>query len=103
MPLSQCAIRQGNKLLCCDRCQLESSPTLRIRVQFRGSIRAVLCSFAVVFGTAAFLLLSQSASGQERPDAPSATRDAQSKQGGTGGFFSTLNHKSIVFPDIATN
>jgi hypothetical protein len=53
--------------------------------------------------SAAVLWAQQPASGQDHPDAPSATRSAQSdSRKPPAGFFSTLNRKSIFFPDIAT-
>ncbi len=51
---------------------------------------------------AAVLCAQQPASSQDRPDAPSTTRSAQSPRKPPRGFVSTLNRKSIVFPDIAT-
>jgi hypothetical protein len=58
----------------------------------------------VIFASSAAVLSApQVASGQDRPDAPSATRSAQTgARKSSAGFFSTLNRKSIVFPDIAT-
>jgi hypothetical protein len=53
--------------------------------------------------SAAVLRAQQPPSGQDHPDAPSATRSAQSaSRKPPAGFFATLNRKSIVFPDIAT-
>jgi hypothetical protein len=53
--------------------------------------------------SAAMLHAQQAASSQDQPDAPSATRSAQTTPRKSSiGFFSTLNRKSIVFPDIAT-
>ncbi len=53
--------------------------------------------------SAAVLCAQQPAAGQDRPDAPSATRSAQSSpRKPPAGFVTTLNRKSIVFPDIAT-
>ena len=63
----------------------------------------MLFSAAMFVCSAAVLCAQQPASGQDHPDAPSATRSAQSiPRKPPAGFFSTLNRKSIVFPDIAT-
>jgi hypothetical protein len=44
------------------------------------------------------------ASSQNPPDAPSATRSAQTSQRNTPkGVFETINRKSLFFPDIATS
>jgi len=63
----------------------------------------VLFYAATFMGSVALLRAQQPASGQEHPDAPSATRSAQSaSRKPPAGFVSTIRRRSIVFPDIAT-
>jgi hypothetical protein len=72
-------------------------------VRPRRSFRAILFSAVIFASSVAVLSAPQVASAQDRPDAPSATRSAQTgARKSPAGFFSTLNRKSIVFPDIAT-
>src|SRR5882672_8344793 len=103
MPLSQCATRQAPKPRT-SLTQCEPTPEFSILpVRLCRLFRAIVF-FAATFGcSAATLCAQQPASGQDRPDAPSATRSAQSgPRRSPAGFFLTLNRKSIVFPDIAT-
>jgi hypothetical protein len=59
-----------------------------------------LLSAAMVLCFAAAVQAQQPTSTPPTPDAPSTT---QARRKPPAGFFSTLNHKSIFFPDIATN
>jgi len=103
MPLSQCATRQVQKLRTSRKCQCDPSEFSIPPVRLRRLFRAVLLSAVTFVCSAAVLCAQQPASSQERPDAPSATRSAQrGPRKSAAGFFSTLNRKSIVFPDIAT-
>lgn len=61
--------------------------------------RAFLLRAAMVLCCAATVWAQPPASGQNYPDAPSAT---PSRRKPPVGFFSTLNRKSFFFPDIAT-
>jgi len=103
MPLSPLAIRQLEKPRTSTKRQSESSLAVAISpVRPRHSFRAIFFS-AAIFASAAVLSAPQVALGQDHPDAPSATRSAQTgARKSPAGFFSTLNRKSIVFPDIAT-
>lgn len=70
------------------------------------AVRAVLFLVSIVLCSAtATLAQQQPASGQDHPDAPSATQANNSAQrrGPSGAFFNTLERKSLVFPDIATS
>ena len=62
-----------------------------------GRFRALILPAAVLAFTAGFLSAQQPAPSSPPPDAPSATRTPPS------GTFSTINHKSLFFPDIATS
>ncbi len=99
MPLIQRVTRQLQKQLTRSKGH-RGSPIPPIR--FCRPFRPILFSVALLVSSAA-LLCAQQASDQDHPDAPSATRGAHSApKNSQGGFFSTLNRKSIVFPDIAT-
>src|SRR5258706_10841542 len=66
--------------------------------------RAVLSYAAILVCSVGVLCAQQPASGQDHPDAPSATRNAQSSaRKPPAGFVSTIRRRSIVFPDIATS
>ena len=83
MPLSQGPIRQVEKLFGAN-CFSAFAAAM------------VVCSVVV-------LSIAQVASAQDHPDAPSATQRSQTKSRNTPvSFVTTLNRKSIVFPDIAT-
>jgi hypothetical protein len=83
MPLSQGPIRQVEKLFGANRLSAFAAAM-------------VVCSVVV-------LSIAQVASAQDHPDAPSATQRSQTKSRNTPvSFVTTLNRKSIVFPDIAT-
>ncbi len=103
MLLSQCATRQVQKpqtsLTPC-----EPTPEFSISpVRLCRLFRAIIFSGAMFVCFAAVLCGQQPPSGQDHPDAPSATRSDQSaSRKPPAGFFATLNRKSIVFPDIAT-
>jgi hypothetical protein len=97
MPLSQHATRQVQKPRISLKRQCEPTPEFSITpVRHRELFRAILFSTAMFVCSTAVLCAQQPTSGQDHPDAPSATRRPPA------GFFSTLNRKSIVFPDIAT-
>jgi hypothetical protein len=67
---------------------------------------AVLFLVSIVLCSATASLAQQpSASGQDHPDAPSTTQPNNSapRHSPSGAFFSTLQRKSLVFPDIATS
>lgn len=88
MPLSQPATRQAPRS--------RTSPECR---RLNRLSRTVLLSVALVVSSAATTLAQQPASTATPPDAPSTS---QARRKPPAGFFATLNHKSIFFPDIAT-
>jgi hypothetical protein len=104
MLLSQCTTRQVQKPRISSKRQCEPTPEFSISpVRLRRLFRAIIFSGAMFVCCAAVLCAQQPPSGQDHPDAPSATRSAQSaSRKPPAGFFATLNRKSIVFPDIAT-
>ena len=104
MPLSQHATRQVQKPRISLKRQCEPTPEFLISPRgVRRLFRAIVGYAAMFVCSAAVLRAQQPASGQDHPDAPSATRSGQSaSRKPPAGFFSTLNRKSIVFPDIAT-
>ena len=66
--------------------------------------RAVCSYAAMLLCSLGVLCAAQPASAQDHPDAPSATRKAQSSaRKPPAGFVSTIRRRSIVFPDIATS
>ena len=103
MPKRLCVIRQVQNRWTGLKRKCEGTEGLSIVARIRRLFPAVLFS-AVVFASSAMMICApQLALCQEHPDAPSATRSAQSApRKAPVGFFQTLNRKSIVFPDIAT-
>src|SRR6266850_6014109 len=101
MPLSRCAIcrvlkyrtssKPGAKLIA----KSLFLPTRPVRI-----CCAVFSYAAMLACSVGMLCAQQPASGQDHPDAPSATRNAARKP--PAGFVSTIRRRSIVFPDIAT-
>jgi hypothetical protein len=105
MPLIQCASCQTPKLQ--TSTQLRSEPisgSAILPARPAWLFRMVLFYSAVFVGSVALLCAQQPTSGQDRPDAPSATRSAQTaSRKPPAGFVSTIRRRSIVFPDIATS
>jgi hypothetical protein len=103
MLLSQCSTRQVQKPQT-SLTQCEPTPEFSILpVRLRRLFCAIFFSAAMFVCSAAVVCAQQPPSGQDHPDAPSATRSAQSaSRKPPAGVFATLNRKSIVFPDIAT-
>ena len=65
--------------------------------------RAVFYYAALLACSLGMVCVPQAASGQDHPDAPSATRNTQSSaRKPPAGFVSTIARRSIFFPDIAT-
>jgi hypothetical protein len=80
-------------------------PFLQIRCRLF-NVRAIPVLVSIVLCSATASLAQQpSASGQDHPDAPSTTQANNSapRHSPSGAFFSTLQRKSLVFPDIATS
>jgi len=104
MPLSRCATRTVLKH------RTSSQP--RSKFIFKLSLlltrpvrlgREVFSCAAMLACSVGMLCSPQSASGQDHPDAPSATRRAQSStRKPPAGFVSTIARRSKFFPDIAT-
>jgi len=61
-----------------------------------------MSAFAILLGCVV-ASAQQPASTQNPPDAPSATRSAQTSHNAPKGVFETINRKSLFFPDIATS
>jgi len=105
MPLSRCAICTVLK----HRTSSKTGSELIAKSSFLFTrpvrICRAVCSYAaMLLCSLGVLCAAQPASAQDHPDAPSATRKAQSSaRKPPAGFVSTIRRRSIVFPDIATS
>jgi hypothetical protein len=98
MPLRQCATRQFPNPRTNPKPRSKPASELSIRsFRFAELFRAIHILVALLVCAAATLCAQQPAPSADRPDAPSATHKPPAS------MVSTLNRKSLFFPDIATN